>query len=141
MMDVTNCICASLRKASRVVSQAYDEALKPSGLNNSQFTLLAALSKTGEIPLTRLAEVMVVDRTTLTRNLQPLIRRGLVSDRAGDDQRVRSIAMTGTGKTVYESAVPLWHGVQARIAGGMGADAWPDFLKSLQSTVLLAQGN
>lgn len=139
LLDVTNCICANLRKASRAISQAYNDALRPSGLTNSQFTVLAALSRTGEVPLTRLADVLVVDRTTLNRNLKPLIRRGVVCDRAGEDQRVRTIALTSAGESVYRNALPLWQGVQERIATGLGGHAWPELVASLRSAVALIQ--
>ena len=71
--DMQVCAHASLRKAMRVVSQAYDAALKPSGLRATQFTLLAVLARAGDMPLTKLAEILVMERTTLTRNLKPLM--------------------------------------------------------------------
>ena len=69
--DLAACACANLRKAARVVTQAYDKALKPTGLRATQFTVIATLATEGDAPLTRLAEALVMDRTTLTRNLKP----------------------------------------------------------------------
>ena len=82
--DVSICACANLRKATRAVTQVYDAALRPSGLKATQFTLLATLATLGDPPLTRLAEAMVKDRTTLTRNLKPLIAKGSVRVAEGD---------------------------------------------------------
>ena len=72
VLDPANCTFANLRKASRTVSQAYNDALRPAGLKATQFTLLATLNKRGEVSVSELAAALVMDRTTLTRNLKPL---------------------------------------------------------------------
>lgn len=78
ILDVVNCTSATLRKATRVVTQVYDGALRPVGLRATQFNLLATLAISGDTPLTRLAEMLVMNRTTLTRNLKPLVGKGLI---------------------------------------------------------------
>ena len=75
-LDVALCTCANLRKATRVITQAFDAALQPTGLKATQFTVLATLARQGDGPLTLLAESLVMDRTTLTRNLKPWSARG-----------------------------------------------------------------
>ncbi len=97
-MDVASCTCANMRKASRVVTQSFDAALRLAGLKATQFTLLATLSKRGDLPLTRLAEALVMDRTALTRNLKPLVGKGNVRADRHEDQRVRRISLTDAGK-------------------------------------------
>ena len=97
--DVKLCTHAHLRKAMRTVSQAYDEALKPSGLRATQFTLLSVLAKSGPMPLTRLADIIVVDRTTLTRNLRPLERDGLVASKVTPGSADQRVVDYGKGKT------------------------------------------
>jgi DNA-binding MarR family transcriptional regulator len=75
----------------RVISQVYDAALRPSGLRATQFTLLAVLSSQGELPLTKLAEILVLDCTTLTRNLKPLLAQGMLEISREKDERIRLI--------------------------------------------------
>ena len=114
-MDLGACTCANLRRATRVVTQAYDGALSPLSLRATQFTLLATLAKTGDVALTRLAETLVMDRTTLTRNLKPLIARGLIRVGQEQDQRVRQIHLTDDGMKLFDRARPAWEEVQARM--------------------------
>ena len=77
----------NLRKSSRAVTQIYDTILKPSGLRSRQFALLGPMSNRGSITMTRLAKALVMDRTTLTRNLRPLEKQGFIVINMGDDQR------------------------------------------------------
>lgn len=133
--DIRFCTGANLRKASRVITQAFDGALQPVGLKSTQFTLLATLSKSGEQPLTQLAEVLVMDRTTLTRNLKPLLVKGLVEDRPGNDRRVRKIALTEAGRTALERAMPLWQAAQRRLVKSLGANRWSGLINDLSAVV------
>ncbi|HEY9847811.1 MAG TPA: MarR family transcriptional regulator, partial [Candidatus Caenarcaniphilales bacterium] len=88
------CACFNLRKASRAVTQLYDKVLQPSGLLATQFTLLSAIALTGSVTITRLAQELVMDRTTLARNLKPLERQGLIQIKPGQDQRTRIVTLT-----------------------------------------------
>ena len=135
ILDVTACTCANLRKASRLVTQFYDAALAPAGLRATQFTLLATLSKRGGLPHSKLADALVMDRTTLTRNLKPLVDRGLIEVGAGADQRVRHIALTDEGQAVLEAALPHWRRAQARLVERLGHKPWAVFLGGLKETV------
>lgn len=137
--DVAACTCANLRKAARVVTRAYDAALQPVGLKATQFTLLATLAEGGDAPLTRLAEAMVMDRTTLTRNLGPLERRGLIRIQPEEDQRVRRVTLTSAGRQLFEAARPHWDRVQSRLADGLGQDRWSGLLRDLAATVELTR--
>ncbi len=139
-MDLTACTCANLRKAARVVTQAYEAALQPTGLKATQFTLLATLSKRGDLPLTKLAEALVVDRTTLTRNLKPLVGKGFVGVGQDGDQRVRRISLTDAGKDILDEALPLWRKAQSRLVESLGRERWSGFLSDLTETVALVQG-
>ncbi len=105
-VDLTACTCANLRKAARAVTQVYDQALRPTGLKATQFTMLATLSNRGDLPLSRLAEALVMDRTTLTRNLKPLVGKGLV--RIDQDQRACPSSSTSRDWTLrqFGSAAP-----------------------------------
>ncbi|MFQ5776073.1 MAG: MarR family winged helix-turn-helix transcriptional regulator [Kiloniellaceae bacterium] len=138
-VDLSACTCANLRKAARVVTQVYDAALQPTGLKATQFTVLAMLSKRGDLPLTRLAEALVMDRTTLTRNLKPLVGKGFVRIDQDEDQRVRRISLTGAGKDIFDEALPLWRKAQSRLVESLGRKRWSGFLDDLAETVNLVQ--
>jgi DNA-binding MarR family transcriptional regulator len=138
-MDMSACTCANLRKAARVVTKIYDAALQSTGLKATQFTVLATLVKRGGTPLTRLAEALVMDRTTLTRNLKPLVRRGLICIEQEVDQRVRRVSLTRDGKHLFESARPGWEQAQSRIVESLGYGRWAGFLEDLAVTVAVVR--
>jgi len=117
------CLCTKLRQASRALTQVYDQAISPSGLRATQLTLLVALAQAPEAPLGRLAEALVMDRTTLTRNLAPLLRDGLAEERAAADGRVRGFALTPKGKRALERALPAWKTAQARMLRALDREA------------------
>jgi DNA-binding MarR family transcriptional regulator len=117
-----NCLCGNLRKAARLVSQAYGEALKPYDLTAGQFTTLAVLSHfPGGAPVSELAQRMGLDRTTLTRNAAHLERAGLIESRVVPDKRVRRLAVTDKGRAVIGKARAAWLDQQNRLAGRLGA--------------------
>src|SRR6266487_5773996 len=106
------CACLNVRKAARAVTHLYDEVLQPSGLRSTQFNLLVAVALAGEAPVMRLAEVLVLDRTTLARNLKPLESQGLVVVEPGEDKRVRLIRLTDHGYQLLEQSLPYWRKAQ-----------------------------
>ena len=131
------CACFNLRKASRRVTQLYDEILQPSGLLATQFTLLVAIALAGSVTITHLAEELVMDRTTLTRNLKPLERQGLIEIAPGQDQRTRVVTLTASGREALVKAIPLWEQAQASVVEGLGQNRWSTLLSNLSDTVLL----
>lgn len=108
------CACFAVRRAARAITQHYDRHLRPAGLRATQFTVLVALENGGALPLHRVAADLGMERTTLTRNLKPLLARGWVSDEAGADKRVRVVAITAEGVAAAAAALPLmrdgWNG-------------------------------
>jgi DNA-binding MarR family transcriptional regulator len=127
------CTAAQLRRASRLVSRIYDDAMAPSGLQGTQFSLLVALSLTGEVPMSKLAEHLALDRTTLTRNLAPLERDGWVASGVGLDHRQRLVRLTELGRRTLEEALPLWEAAQQQVVVGMGQQRWRELAKLLDS--------
>ena len=123
-LEPVACVCYRLRRAARVAAKAYDNALKPSGLRNTQFTLLATLNRLGETSIGDLAEDLAVDGSTLTRNLEVLVRRGLVENIVADDARVRYVRITKLGKQTYKEAVPLWRHAQRQALDGLAPKRW-----------------
>jgi len=141
-VDVTspeNCTCLNLRKAARAVTQMYGEALRPSGLRATQLSVLAVIAHAGPVGMTELAKALVMDRTTLTRNLKPLLDQGLVAVAIGADRRQRPVELTAAGRAALERALPLWRTAQARTADSLGAERWAGLLRDLDAAVALAQ--
>jgi len=126
------CACFSLRKAARAVTQLYDKTLEPSGLRVTQFTVVVALSLSEQLTLSEVAERLVMDRTTLTRNLAPLERDGLVKSERGPDLRERYMRLTPAGRRVLKQALPLWRQAQAQVVTAVGHDAWHALRGGLQ---------
>ena len=119
----------------RVVSQAYDAALKPSGLRATQFTLLAVLARLGEMPLTKLSKILVLDRTTLTRNLKPLQAQGWLEVGREKDERIRLISITEAGRRIVAEATPLWRDAQTRVTEALGEIRLTGMLDDLNALV------
>lgn len=119
-----DCVCANLRRATRTVTKLYDEALKPTGLKITQFNLLGSLLSLGSATLTELAEEIVVDRTTLTRNLEVLESRGLVVTEEGDDRRERLLRLSAKGISAVTAAYPIWQSAQVRAIEVAGRTNW-----------------
>ncbi|MBB5518029.1 MarR family winged helix-turn-helix transcriptional regulator [Amphiplicatus metriothermophilus] len=114
------CLCFNLRKAARAATRALDAALKPVGLTATQFSALAVLRAMDEASVSRLAEAMGADRTTLTRNLAVMERDGLIAYRPSRDRRERRVALTARGRRAHERSLPLWAAFQARAVGRLG---------------------
>src|SRR5262245_31159668 len=117
------CSCFAARRTARVVTQHYEQLMKPSGLRATQFTALVVLAIGGPQPLTRLADHLGVERTTLTRNLRSLLARGWVKESTTDDRRVRVLAITKSGTSAAQGALPHWREAQKSIARRLGAGA------------------
>jgi DNA-binding MarR family transcriptional regulator len=133
------CACFNLRKAARAVTQAYDDAIAPSGLKITQLSVLVALSLAAGAPLGKLAGHLGMDRTTLTRNLRPLERRRLIRSERGPDQRERRFQLTDAGQAMLERAMPLWQAAQARLVGRFGAARWSTMRGELDAIASAAQ--
>lgn len=125
------CASASLRRASRTLNQVYAKSLAPSGLQPTQFTLLVASAVAGAVPMTTLADALAMDRTTLSRNLGPLEKQGLVLIAEGDDRRVRVVHLTRRGRAALTAALPLWKKAQQQVADAFGRDRLNRVLQEL----------
>jgi DNA-binding MarR family transcriptional regulator len=117
------CSCFAARSTARTITQHYEQHLKPTGLTVTQFTLLALLSLSGPQPLSRFAAQLSLERTTLTRNLSPLLARGWVTQSATGDRRVRLLTVTKRGTDAARAALPHWREAQKSIARRLGAGA------------------
>lgn len=129
------CFAFALRRSSRAVSQIYDHAFMVLGLRSTQFNLLVGMSKYQAKTLTELALWLVMDRTTLTRNLKPLERAGLICSAATSDKRSKAYALTDQGKDLVEKAMPLWQQIQNSLDRVLGNEFRPEFIKNLNYVI------
>jgi DNA-binding MarR family transcriptional regulator len=116
------CACANLRRATRAITQIYDEEVRATGLRITQLGLLKAIGTVRDVGQGRLGYVMGMDSTTLTRTLAPLRRRGLVEVRPGADRRERRLSLTAKGRAKVEEMTPHWERAQRRLREAVGKD-------------------
>jgi DNA-binding MarR family transcriptional regulator len=129
--NVRPCACGRLRRASRALTQLYDDAMAPSGLRVTQFSLLRTLAREGRSRITDLAGVTLIDRTALSRNLDPLVERKLIEIVAGRDARTREVALTRAGRAAIRAAEPHWQRAQTEVARVLGAERLDAFIATL----------
>jgi DNA-binding MarR family transcriptional regulator len=115
------CNCLAVRQAARHLTQFYDQCLASTGLRTTQFSILARLQRLGPMTINRLAQDMVMDRTTLGRNIRPLQRDRLIEiARGGTDRRRKELRLTEAGAARLRAGVPAWREAQARFAEVFG---------------------
>jgi DNA-binding MarR family transcriptional regulator len=115
-----HCLCLHAQRAARALARRFDEALRPLGLTNWQFSLLMSLNRPRPPTLGAVAAVLAMDRTTVTANLKPLERRGLVQASVDpQDRRARRLQLTDQGRAVLAEAVPIWSRVHGEIERGL----------------------
>ncbi|MDF2233342.1 MarR family transcriptional regulator [Albimonas sp. CAU 1670] len=103
------CLCLAAQRAARALARRFDEAFRPLGLTNGQYSLLMSLNQPAPPPMGRIAAFLAMDRTTLTAALKPLVRRGLVQvEPDPEDRRNRLLILTDAGRDLLEAAVPIW---------------------------------
>lgn len=117
-----SCLCSKLRATSRSVSRVYDLALKPVGIKSNQMTILIAVSLMGPASITRLSQQLSMERTTLTRNLRPLVAANLLQKTDGHG-RTRELTLTEQGREMLDKAKPLWDRAQQQLIKQLGEDS------------------
>jgi DNA-binding MarR family transcriptional regulator len=133
----TSCACQKVRMAARAVTRAYDRALRPVGLRSTQFTILVAASVAEGIPLHRLANILGLERTTLTRNLAAIEREGLIQV-ASVNGRTRNVLLSPTGEVRLQQALLLWDQAQEKLRRKLGEKEWSILNDSLTKLAKLA---
>ena len=122
-------MCASFRRASRALTQHYDEALRPFGLRVTQFTVLQVLTAAGELSQGELGRILAMDTTTLTRTLDIMERHGWIVKRQGKDRRERRLHLGPAGRQQLQRALPGWEKAQAGLRRRLGEARWKDLLQ------------
>ena len=131
------CACMALRNAARAVSRFYDDALAPTGLTITQFSLLRNIARLGDAPLSRLADALFMDRTSLYRTLQPMVREGWIAIGSGKG-RSKIATLTAAGETRIADATASWEAAQTRFIRRFGTKAWRDVSLGLQKAITIA---
>jgi DNA-binding MarR family transcriptional regulator len=137
------CLSGTVRRASRSLTQLYEQALRPLGLRGTQFTILQVLSRAGEVSQGRLGEMLALDTTTLTRTLEIMLQHEWVAERRGDsnrgeDGRQRWLRLAKAGKAELERALPVWEKVQSQLQRELGEQSWKDLFRLTNKLTELA---
>jgi len=133
------CACANLRRAARIVTQRYDQELQADGIKATQFTLLQALARVGNISQGALGDLLGLDSTTLTRTLALLRKSGWIQAKPGEDRREVRLTLTSEGKRKYQDALHSWQSAQRRLRSVLGEAGWKQMMESTVFTAALAQ--
>jgi len=123
-LPVLPCACANLRRTARAVTRMYNQELRATGLELTQFTLLMALNITGETTQGDLGKLLALDTTSLTRMLRLLTKRGWIGVKAGDDRRQRLLRLTASGRQKLLHSRPHWERAQRRLQRSLGETSW-----------------
>jgi DNA-binding MarR family transcriptional regulator len=129
------CALFDIQRASRVVSGLYNAHLRPSGITVAQFSLLRSIDALAPVGMVRLAGAMAMDRTSVTRIIEPLLERGLIRGAAADDRRVRNIELTPRGRAAIVRARRQWDKAQRELLEVLGRPQWLAMRKALRTTV------
>jgi DNA-binding MarR family transcriptional regulator len=129
------CACSQVRRLARKLSAHYDTILSPEGLTITQYSLIVNIERGGQLSHSFLAEKVGMERTTLTRNLRPLIRAGWVTVATGKDRRQHLLQLTATGKRKLIRSLPLWEQAQSQFLSRIGSQS----LQELRALLALAE--
>ncbi len=132
------CACTSLRKSARAVSRVYDEVMAGSGVTTTQLAILRSLNRMGPSPLSRLADALVMDRTSLYRTIKPMVEARWVSIKADKKGRSKTATLTAPGRKAMDRAGPYWDEAQARLIGALGEGAWLSLHQELSGVITVA---
>ena len=133
------CACSNIRGTARALTQFYDEVLQPTGLRTTQFSMLVNIVMYEQVTVSELADKLLMDQTTVTRNLKVLKDQGLVESGPGVDKRTRHITITRQGEQTLERMLGLWETAQTHIIEGLGEERFRSLLGELSAVVALTR--
>jgi DNA-binding MarR family transcriptional regulator len=140
-LDLTgtgSCASFNFRRAARAMTGLFDRALKDSGIRSTQFAILTAVAKNQPVSIGKISEILVMDATTLTRNLNLLRKQGLLTVSPRGAMRQRFLHLTVAGEKALARAIPLWRKIQQRFVDQIGEDHWKALRSELESLSKLA---
>lgn len=126
------CASFNLRKTARAVTRVFDAALQETGMRSTQFTILVGIAKKQPVPIGALADVLIIDPTTLTRSLGLLRKAGLITISNRSTMRQRFLALTNKGERALARSLPTWRKVQEQFVSTVGAAQWNDLRNKLE---------
>lgn len=131
-LSPAECTCFRVRGAARRMTQIYSRHLAPTGLKISQFSLLGFVAARGPITIGQLSELLATDRTTLTRNLRPLLATGVIERAEANDKRRHELVATPAGRALFKRALPLWAAAEQEVRTAMGSKLTADLRGALE---------
>jgi DNA-binding MarR family transcriptional regulator len=134
-LSPAECTCFRIRSVARRVTAIYSQHLAPTGLKISQFSLLGFIAAEGPVSIGRLSELLATDRTTLTRNLGPLLDDGLVERAAAGDKRRHELVATTAGRALFKRVLPLWANAEQEVRAAMGSKLTTDLHGALDRSM------
>ena len=134
-LSPAECTCFRIRSAARRVTQIYSQHLAPTGLKISQFSLLGFVCSEGPVSIGRLSELLATDRTTLTRNLKPLLVDGVIERVVSGDRRRHELGATAAGRALFKRALPLWSAAEHEVREAMGTKLTSDLHGALDRSM------
>ena len=137
LSGTSGCAAYQFRRTSRAVARLYDAALSPAGIRSTQFAILTAIAKLQPVAISRVAEILVIDLTTMTRSLKLLQKEGLIQIAPRGVRRQRLLTLTLKAEKALALAVPLWREMQARFLAKLGKK-WQEFRDELENAADLA---
>ena len=139
LQEMSGCLCFNLRRAARAVTHLYDAALRPFGLRGNQLSILVAASMRDAVHMAPLAEALAMDRTTLLRNLRPLVRKKLLEVGRASGGRRTEIKATAAGRALVARVYEPWRRAQAQARESLGNPTWVRRLGPLAEALRTAQ--
>jgi DNA-binding MarR family transcriptional regulator len=130
-----DCTCFRIRGAARRVTQIYSKHLAPTGLKISQFSLLGFVTAQGPVSIGQLSDLLATDRTTLTRNLGPLLKEGLIERTQSGDKRRHELVATAAGRALFKRALPLWAAAEQEVRDAMGVKLTADLHGAIERSM------
>ena len=133
------CACATARQVARALTQLYDARLREAGMEAPQFAMLMVLDKQGPCNQVDLGRRHALDKTTVSRNLKVLEKRGWIESAAGTDRRTRRFVLTAAGRKGLKAAMPRWKKAQEDLRSGMSGAEWTAMFRAFRSAAQAAQ--
>jgi len=138
--NLRSCACGNLRKTTRTITQFYDKMLQPIGLRSTQCLLLLDISLNENISVTSLANILLMDQSTVTRNVELLRKSGYIDIKKEEqDSRKKCIAITNKGLKKLDEAIPILKKAQSKIEDGIGKERIEELLKTLKDIEKLVE--
>ncbi|WP_338452822.1 MarR family winged helix-turn-helix transcriptional regulator [Niallia oryzisoli] len=127
------CACANIRKAARIITQVYEKKMTPTGLKVTQYYMLVNIARHKKISISQLGDIMLLDQSTITRNVNILKKSGYVNIiRNINDSRAKLVSITEIGLAKLEEATPVWLQIQEKVENDIGKEKYKDLMETLK---------